>query len=63
MAKYLKRMLTRLLVEDDGPTAVEYCVMLAAILLVCMGTIATLGGVPGGLFSNADNSIRSAINN
>jgi pilus assembly protein Flp/PilA len=28
---------------EDGPTAVEYAVMLALIVLVCIGAIATLG--------------------
>lgn len=63
MKLYLKNLFSKLLREEDGPTTVEYCVMLASILLVCLVTIATLGGVPGGLFSNADNLINSAINN
>ena len=29
--------------EEDGPTAVEYAVMLALIVVVCMGTIGTIG--------------------
>jgi pilus assembly protein Flp/PilA len=30
--------------NEDGPTAVEYAVMLALIIVVCIGTIQTLGG-------------------
>ncbi|MBX3417443.1 MAG: Flp family type IVb pilin [Pirellulaceae bacterium] len=63
MKRYLKNIFSKLLREEDGPTSVEYCVMLAAILMVCFVTIATLGGVPGGLFSNADTLIRNAMNN
>ena len=33
----------RFLVSEDGPTAVEYAVMLALIIVVCIGTITTLG--------------------
>ena len=29
--------------EEDGPTAVEYAVMLALIIVICLGTIGTLG--------------------
>ena len=31
------------LVSEDGPTAVEYAVMLALIIVVCIGTITTIG--------------------
>ncbi len=30
--------------NEDGPTAVEYAVMLALIVVVCIGAITTLGG-------------------
>jgi pilus assembly protein Flp/PilA len=30
--------------SEDGPTAVEYAVMLALIVVVCIGAITTLGG-------------------
>jgi pilus assembly protein Flp/PilA len=33
----------RFLCEEDGPTAVEYAVMLALILLVCIGAVASVG--------------------
>ncbi|XZE52678.1 Flp family type IVb pilin [Planctomycetaceae bacterium SH139] len=29
--------------EEDGPTAVEYAVMLALIVVVCLGAIGTIG--------------------
>ncbi len=31
------------LVREDGPTAVEYAVMLALIIVVCIAAIQTLG--------------------
>jgi len=35
--------LAKLLRHDDGPTAVEYAIMLALIILVCIVAISTLG--------------------
>ena len=32
-----------LLVSEDGPTAVEYAVMLALIVVVCLTTITAIG--------------------
>ncbi len=37
------RWLTDFLREEDGPTAVEYAVMLALLLLVCIGSVAMVG--------------------
>jgi len=38
--------------KEDGPTAVEYAVMLALIVVVCIAAITTLG-------SNANNTFSS----
>ncbi|TWU38928.1 Flp/Fap pilin component [Novipirellula aureliae] len=35
--------IVKFLQEEDGPTAVEYAVMLALIVVVCIGTVGTLG--------------------
>ncbi len=35
---------TRFLTSEDGPTAVEYAVMLALILVACITAVTTLGG-------------------
>jgi pilus assembly protein Flp/PilA len=37
---------------EDGPTAVEYAVMLALIIVVCITAIATLGTNANKVFSN-----------
>lgn len=29
--------------EEDGPTAVEYAVMMALIIVVCIGAVKTIG--------------------
>jgi pilus assembly protein Flp/PilA len=38
--------------EEDGPTAVEYAVMLALIVVVCITAITTLGANANNTFSN-----------
>jgi pilus assembly protein Flp/PilA len=44
--------LKRFLAEEDGPTAVEYAVMLALIIVVCIAAVATLGSNASNTFSN-----------
>src|SRR5947208_33695 len=39
----LRRQLVAFLTNEDGPTAVEYAVMLALIIVVCITAVATLG--------------------
>jgi pilus assembly protein Flp/PilA len=38
--------------EEEGPTAVEYAVMLALIIAVCVGAIATLGNNANSVYRN-----------
>ena len=55
------RKLTRLMVEfvrkEDGPTAVEYAVMLALIIVVCIAAITTLGSNANSTFSFVGSAI------
>ena len=48
----------RFLVSEDGPTAVEYAVMLAVILVLVVGTIRLIGSNANNVFSNAASSIQ-----
>ena len=48
----LARKAVRFLKQEDGPTAVEYAVMLALIVVVCIGAITTLGSNANDTFSN-----------
>lgn len=41
--KNLMSKVDRFMKSEDGPTAVEYAVMLALIIVVCITTIGTLG--------------------
>jgi len=47
----------RFLVSDDGPTAVEYAVMLALIVVVCVTVIQSLGTSISGTFSSVQSSL------
>ncbi len=40
------------LAKEDGPTAVEYAVMLALIIVVCIAAIGALGSNSSNTFSN-----------
>jgi pilus assembly protein Flp/PilA len=51
MVKWIAKAM-RFLHEEDGPTAVEYAVMLALIIIVCVGAIQALGGNANNTFAN-----------
>jgi pilus assembly protein Flp/PilA len=45
------------LAREDGPTAVEYAVMLALIIVVCLVAITALGTNANATFTNVSNKI------
>jgi pilus assembly protein Flp/PilA len=48
----LSHFFLRFLQSEDGPTAVEYAVMLALIVVVCIVAITTIGTNANKVFSN-----------
>ena len=56
------RSLTKTMVEflkkEDGPTAVEYAVMLALIIVVCIAAVTTLGQNVNSTFSFVGSAIK-----
>ena len=52
VAEFLKR--------EDGPTAVEYAVMLALIIVVCITAITTLGTKANATFNTVSNQLGTA---
>jgi pilus assembly protein Flp/PilA len=42
---------------EDGPTAVEYAVMLALIIVVCIGAVTTLGQGASQTFTTVDGAL------
>ena len=45
--------------REDGPTAVEYAVMLALIIVVCITAITALGTNANKTFTSVSNTIAS----
>ena len=41
--KVFAKKVQRFLVAEDGPTAVEYAVMLALIIVVCIAAVSAIG--------------------
>ena len=49
----------RFLQSEDGPTAVEYAVMLALVITVCLISIQALGSATNTSFSNLSGSLEA----
>ena len=56
----LIQQFANLLRNEDGPTAVEYAVMLALIIVVCIGAITTLGKNTNTTFNSVNSAITSS---
>ncbi len=52
------KSLVNFLKKEDGPTAVEYAVMLALIVVVCIAAITTLGSNANSTFSYVGSTIK-----
>ncbi len=50
----------RFLTSEDGPTAVEYAVMTALIVVACVNIIALLGGSVRSTFSTINNALTAS---
>ena len=56
----MAKRLVRFLKQEDGPTALEYAVMLALIIVVCLVAIGTVGSQANTTFSTAGTKIQAA---
>ncbi len=56
----LSKKITRFLNDESGPTAVEYAVMLALIILAAIASIGFLGQATNSTFSNTTSAISAA---
>jgi len=54
-----QEQIVNFLKREDGPTAVEYAVMLALIIVVCITAITALGTNASKTFSSVANTIGS----
>ncbi len=59
MKKFAKKV-QRFLKSEDGPTAVEYAVMLALIVIVCLTAIQAVGTNASSAFNDIAADINSA---
>lgn len=50
-------LVKRFLQSEDGPTATEYAVMLALIIIVALTAITTLGQKVESIFSNVEGKL------
>ncbi len=56
----LGQLLQRFITEEDGPTAVEYAVMLSLIIVVCIASITTLGTNANSTFQKVGSQLRKS---
>lgn len=56
MTNFVKRVRT-FLTSEDGPTAVEYAVMLALIIVACLTVIGQVGTAVSGNFSSVSSAL------
>lgn len=51
------RAIANFLIAEDGPTAVEYAIMLALIIIVCVTSIALIGTRANLTFNTIGNAL------
>ena len=56
----LRQFAVDFLRREDGPTAVEYAVMLALIIVVCIAAISALGSNAEGTFNKVASTVNTA---
>lgn len=54
---YVARRVRDFLVNDDGPTATEYAVMLALIIVVCLTAITNIGTTANTTFGTVGTAL------
>jgi pilus assembly protein Flp/PilA len=60
MLRQLLQSVRTFVEREDGPTAVEYAVMLALIIVVCIAAISLLGRNANSTFTTVGNAIGAA---
>lgn len=58
----IKTAVVDFLVDEEGATAIEYAVMLGAILAVCIAALTFLGTQNRDSFEDSANKISGAVN-
>ena len=52
-------LLKRFMVEEDGPTAVEYAVMLSLIIVVCIVAVRAIGTSASSTFNRVSTELQN----
>ena len=60
MLAHVRSAFVRFLQNEDGPTAVEYAVMLALIIVVCIAAITTVGTKANATFNTVGSQLGNA---
>lgn len=55
--RQLARSVKTFLTSEDGPTSVEYCVMMAFIMMICIVAIGELGTTTNNLYKSSAKEI------
>ena len=59
----MRKAIANFLIEEDGPTAVEYAVMLALIIGVCLASVSFLANSTAENFNASSDAIAGAFGN
>lgn len=59
MNNFINQKIQRFLKDESGPTAVEYAVMLALIVIVCIASVTLVGQNTNTLFETSGQTIQS----
>ena len=62
MHQSIKSKFTKFIADESGPTAVEYAVLLALILALCITAIGTLGTASFDMWSGNSGDIDTFLN-
>jgi len=60
MSTRIKQALVNFALGEDGPTAVEYAVMLALIIIVCIISITALGTNANKTYTKVSNTLATS---
>lgn len=61
MLQRLQLQWARLIREEDGPTAVEYAVMLSLIIAVCVASVRSVSNATRSSFDSSAQAISSSM--
>ena len=63
MVRSLLHSIRRFLRDESGPTAVEYCVMLMLILLVCITAVQLVGRAASDNWTDSSDKLNEKLGN